>query len=364
MDVNGNLANTKPYVLVTGGAGFIGSHTVVELLENGLRVVVLDNLSNAAGSKHKLPPSLDRVQQIVPTCYRDNLCFENGSYGDVKKLNHVFESFNINSVIHLGGYKAVGESKQFPMMYYNNNVVGTLNLLKVMAKYHVKKLLYSSSATVYTEVKPEKLPFSEDSVLGDCTCAYAKTKFFTEMILKDLALSDNEWKIISLRYFNPVGAHPTGLIGEDPRGIPANLMPFIAQVAIGRRTCLNVFGDDYPTPDGTGVRDYIHVCDVAKGHMCALKSLSKIKLFRAYNLGTGKGTSVLEMVEIFKRVTGQDIPVQIKERRPGDVPAMYCNPNRACNELNWKAERSVEQMCADLWRFQQNNPKGYLTTES
>ena len=201
-------------------------------------------------------------------------------------------------------------------------------------------------------------------MIGECTCAYAKTKLFSELIMQDLAEADNEWKIISMRYFNPVGAHPTGLIGEDPRGVPANLMPFIAQVAIGRREFLSVFGDDYPTPDGTGVRDYIHVCDVARGHMSALKALPKIKLFRAYNLGTGKGTSVLEMVDTFKRVTGKDIPVQMKARRPGDVPAMFCNANRAHDELGWKAEKSVEQMCADLWNFQQKNPKGYTNSNS
>lgn len=355
-------------ILVTGGAGFIGSHTVVELLEVGYIVVVLDDLSNAAsgnmeecGDQPYLPPSLKRVQSIVADEFKNNISFVNGSYADEAVLKQIFTSQPIYAIVHFGGFKAVGESKELPLKYYQNNLMGTMSLMKAMKKYNVKKLIFSSSATVYTEVAPEDLPYTEESKVGQCTCAYASTKYFLESIFEDLckAESDAGWKIMALRYFNPVGAHHTGKIGEDPKGIPFNLMPFIAQVAVGRRECLNIFGTDYPTVDGTGVRDYIHIVDVAKGHVAALKALDDMKGFRAYNLGTGKGTSVKQMVEIFQRVTGVTIPVKIQPRRAGDVPSMYCDPSRAWRDLQWRAEKSVEQMCEDLWRFQSNNPNGY-----
>jgi len=354
-------------ILVTGGAGFIGSHTVVELLEAGYNVVVLDNLSNAASGKKSddgkpyLPPSLKRVQSIVADQFKNNIIFVTGSYADENILKEIFSSHDIYAIIHFGGYKAVGESKELPLKYYQNNLMGTMSLIKAMKNHSVTNMIFSSSATVYTEVLPDELPYTEESKVGKCTCAYASSKYFLESIFEDLAKADEDWRILALRYFNPVGAHHTGQIGEDPKGIPFNLMPFIAQVAVGRREHLNVFGTDYPTPDGTGVRDYIHIVDVAKGHVAALKALENTNGFRAYNLGTGRGTSVMEMVKIFEKVTGVKIPVKIMERRAGDVPSMYCDPQRASKELRWKAEQSVEKMCEDLWRFQSNNPNGYAT---
>lgn len=362
--VNMVTDGVKKKVLVTGGAGFIGSHTIVELLEAGYFVIALDNLSNAASGKKQdgkiyLPPSLKRVQSIVADCFKQNLIFVHGSFSDKKLLENIFQNHLIFSVIHFGGFKAVGESKEFPITYYHNNLIGTISLIKTMEKYNVKKLIFSSSATVYTEVPPDQLPYTEDSEMGKCTCAYASSKYFLECFFQDIAKLEKDWKIIALRYFNPVGAHHTGVIGEDPKGIPFNLMPYLAQVAVGRRKCLNVFGTDYPTPDGTGVRDYCHVVDIAKGHLASLKAFEFVGGFRAYNLGTGKGTSVMEMVQIFEKVNGVQIPLKMMKRRPGDIPSMYCDPRRAEEELKWKAEKSVECMCADLWNFQKNNPRGY-----
>nr|CAB3248180.1 probable UDP-glucose 4-epimerase [Phallusia mammillata] len=351
-------------VLVTGGAGFIGSHTVVELLQENETVVVIDNLSNAASDANNLPPAISRIKSIVTSSQAKNLHFIKGGYGDKSMLDKVFKKYNIQAVIHFGGFKAVGESKQLPLMYYRNNVAETLNLIKAMNEHNVKNMIFSSSATVYSEGPPEDLPLVEESPLGNCTCPYASTKLFIENILRDVTMSDDGWKVMALRYFNPVGAHKSGKIGEDPKGIPNNLMPYIAQVAVGRRKHLNVFGNDYPTIDGTGVRDYVHVVDVAKGHTAALHALDAMKSgFRAYNLGSGRGTSVLEMVQIFSEVSGVEIKTQIKERRPGDVAIFYCDPARAWNELGWKTEKTVHDMCADLWTFQQNNPNGYVSAE-
>nr|XP_002129066.1 UDP-glucose 4-epimerase [Ciona intestinalis] len=349
------------YILVTGGAGFIGSHTVVELLEEGESVVIIDNLSNAAADDKGLPPALKRVQDLVNEKHRKRLHFRKGNYGDRKILDSIFTEFPIYAVVHFGAFKAVGESKQVPMKYYKNNVKEALSLLKAMNAHGVKNLIFSSSCTVYAEVPPEKLPLTEDSPLGECNCAYASSKYFIENILRDVTVSDGQWKVMSLRYFNPVGAHHSGMIGEDPKGIPTNLMPYIAQVAVGRREELNVFGSDYPTPDGTPVRDYVHVVDIAKGHVAALKALPAMQQsFRAYNLGSGVGTSVLEMVQAFERASGVVIKTVMKDRRPGDQAFTYCQPKRAFEELGWKTEKTVDDMCADIWRFQKQNPNGYI----
>uniref|UniRef100_H2Z1K3 UDP-glucose 4-epimerase n=1 Tax=Ciona savignyi TaxID=51511 RepID=H2Z1K3_CIOSA len=355
----------QTYVLVTGGAGFIGSHTVVELLEEGENVIVIDNLSNAASDDNDLPPAIKRIQTIVNAMQRKNLYFKKGSYGDPILLKSIFTQFKIKAVIHFGGFKAVGESKELPMKYYKNNVKETLALVKAMNEHCVKNMIFSSSATVYAEAPADKLPLTEDSTTGNCSCPYASTKLFIENILRDVSISDDQWKVISLRYFNPVGAHKSGLIGEDPKGIPNNLMPYIAQVAVGRRKALNVFGSDYPTPDGTGVRDYVHVVDIATGHVAALKALTKMEHgFRPINLGSGVGTSVLEMVGAFEKASGVKVPTVMQARRPGDVASMYCRPTRALQELGWKTSKTVDDMCADLWKFQKANPNGYLSTSN
>jgi len=353
-------------VLVTGGAGFIGSHTVVELLQSNYKVIVLDNLSNAAAGKSNVkpyfPPSLRRVLSIVPEKVQNNLTFVLGSYADENTLDEIFSRHKIEAVIHFGGYKAVGESKEVPLKYYENNLTGSLNLLKCMKKHNIFNMIFSSSATVYSEVAPDELPYTEDSITGNCTCAYANTKYFLETIFEDTCNSDNNWKIMSLRYFNPVGAHPSGKIGEDPKGIPFNLMPFIAQVAVGRREKLMVFGDDYPTIDGTGVRDYLHVVDLSKGHVKALQAMFEGRMksnFRCYNLGTGRGTSVLEMVATFEQVTGKKLNVEVVGRREGDVAAMYCDATRSKQELGWQCELGLKEMCQHLWKFQAANPDGY-----
>ncbi|CAK8691471.1 unnamed protein product [Clavelina lepadiformis] len=349
-------------ILVTGGAGFIGSHTVVELLEENRAVVVVDNLSNAASLKGSLPPAIVRIKEIVTAEQSEKLYFREGNYGDTDILKGIFQEFEIEAVIHFAGFKAVGESKRLPLMYYRNNVAGTLYLVKAMEENGVKNMIFSSSATVYAEAPQEKLPLVEDSPVGNCTCPYASTKLFIETILKDVVQADPAWKVLSLRYFNPVGAHHSGKLGEDPKGIPNNLMPYIAQVAVGRRKHLNVYGTDFSTVDGTGVRDYVHVVDVAKGHTAALSALSSFKSgFRAYNLGSGKGTSVLEMVSAFEKASGVQIPIVEANRRPGDTAIFYCDPQRALKELGWKTERSVHDMCEDLWRFQKKNPNGYVS---
>jgi len=333
-------------ILVTGGAGFIGSHTVVELLEAGFDVVVVDNLSNSS------PIALDRIAQITGRAPAS----EKIDIRDSEGLRQVFANHRPDAVIHFAGLKAVGESAEKPLSYYQNNIAGTATLCEVMAEFGVKQLVFSSSATVYGN--PSRLPIREDFPLS-ATNPYGRTKLFIEEMLRDLYASDPSWRIALLRYFNPIGAHPSGLIGEDPQGMPNNLFPFITQVAVGRRERLAVFGDNYPTPDGTGVRDYIHVVDLAQGHLKALKRLEGGSGVVACNLGTGQGYSVLEMVRSFERITGVAIPYEIAGRRTGDITACYADPSFAEGELDWRASRTLDDMCGDGWRWQQKNPKGY-----
>ncbi len=333
-------------ILVTGGAGYIGSHTCVELLEAGFEVVVVDNLAN---SKEE---ALTRVQAIAGR----NLAFHRVDLLDREALGKVFAANDISAVIHFAGLKAVGESVSIPLAYYHNNLTGTLTLCEVMREQGVKNLVFSSSATVYGD--PESVPITEDFPLG-ATNPYGRSKLMIEEILRDLYVSDRAWNIALLRYFNPVGAHPTGRIGENPHGIPNNLMPFITQVAVGRLQELAVFGNDYPTPDGTGVRDYIHVVDLARGHLRALERLDARPGVVTCNLGTGRGYSVLEMVRAFETASGRKIPYRIAARREGDIAACYADPSRAARELNWKAELGIEDMCRDAWKWQSENPDGY-----
>ena len=334
-------------ILVTGGAGYIGSHTCVELLEAGHEVVVVDNLSNSKES------ALRRVEAIAGR----RLHFHLVDLLDREALSAVFaREAPLDAVVHFAGLKAVGESVARPLHYYRNNVAGTLSLCNVMADYGVKDIVFSSSATVYGT--PEEMPLREDFPLGPIN-PYGRTKWMIEEILRDLHTADPEWNVALLRYFNPVGAHPSGRIGEDPSGVPNNLMPYIAQVAVGRRPRLQVFGDDYPTPDGTGIRDYIHVVDLARGHLAALEKLRANPGVVTYNLGTGQGHSVLEVVAAFEEASGQPIPYDVVARRPGDAAVSYADPALAEAELGWKAERSLEEMCADTWRWQSENPEGY-----
>jgi len=333
-------------VLVTGGAGYIGSHTCVELLEAGYKVVVVDNLSN---SKFE---SLNRVQAITGK----QLEFHQVDLLDQAGLERVFMDSDVEAVIHFAGLKAVGESVAQPLRYFHNNVTGTLVLCAVMAKHGVKNLVFSSSCTVYGE--PHKVPITEDFPLSAAN-PYGRSKLMIEEILGDLHTADPAWNVCLLRYFNPVGAHPSGRIGEDPNGIPNNLIPYIAQVAVGRLPELRVFGDDYPTQDGTGVRDYLHVVDLAVGHIKALQVLEKGPGVVAYNLGTGRGYSVLEMVAAFEKACGKKISYRIVERRPGDVAMVYADPSRAKARLGWSAELGIEEMCADVWRWQSANLNGY-----
>mgnify|MGYP000868877783 FL=1 len=333
-------------VLVTGGAGYIGSHTCVELLNEGYDVVVIDNLINSSKN------SLDRVEEITGR----KLTFYQADLLDRDAVEDIFRKEKIDSVIHFAGLKAVGESVSKPLEYYYNNIVGTLILCDTMRKYGVKKLVFSSSATVYG--KPETVPIKEDFPLS-ATNPYGRTKLMIEEILRDLYVSDNLWHIVILRYFNPVGAHKSGRIGEDPIGIPNNLVPYITQVAVGKLDFLPIYGNDYDTPDGTGVRDYIHVVDLAKGHLKALEKLKNGKGVLTYNLGTGKGYSVLEMVRSFERVCRKPIKYKIMPRRPGDIAICYADPSKAREELGWVAEKGLDEMCEDAWRWQTNNPNGY-----
>ncbi|GAB2695379.1 UDP-glucose 4-epimerase GalE [Aliiglaciecola aliphaticivorans] len=334
-------------ILVTGGAGYIGSHTVLQLLENGDQVIVLDNLCNSS------PESLKRVSELTGK----EIGFVEGDIQDPTILEKVFRENKVDSVIHFAGLKAVGESVEKPLLYYRNNVYGTLNLCEVMAKHNVKNIVFSSSATVYGD--PTTLPLHENLPTGQPTNPYGQSKLMVELVLQDLFKSDNSWNIAILRYFNPAGAHPSGRIGEDPNGIPNNLMPFITQVATKKREALSVFGDDYDTPDGTGVRDYIHVEDLANGHLKALEKLSQNVGLVTYNLGTGQGYSVLDMVKEFEKQSGQSIPYNIVPRRSGDVAACYADPKLAKQELNWSAEKGLAEMCRDSWNWQSNNPNGY-----
>ena len=335
-------------ILVTGGAGFIGSHTCVELLNAGYDVVVVDNLYNASKK------ALDRVEQITGK----KVTFYEADILDRDALNAIFDKEQIDSVIHFAGYKAVGESVRKPIEYYYNNITGTLILCDVMRNHGVKNIVFSSSATVYGD--PAFIPITEECPKGKITNPYGQTKGMLEQVLADIFVSDPEWKVVLLRYFNPIGAHKSGLIGEDPKGIPNNLVPYVAQVAIGKLKCLGVFGNDYDTPDGTGVRDYIHVVDLAKGHVAAIKKVEDTEPgVLIYNLGTGKGYSVLDVVHAFEKACGKEIPYEIKPRRAGDIATCYADPTKAKNELGWVAEYGIEEMCEDSWRWQTMNPNGY-----
>ncbi|XP_042453586.1 UDP-glucose 4-epimerase GEPI48-like isoform X2 [Zingiber officinale] len=343
-------------ILVTGGAGYIGSHTVMQLLLAGFSVSVVDNLDNSSEA------SLERVAELAGDCGK-NMTFHKIDLRDRDALKKLFATTKFDAVIHFAGLKAVGESVQKPLLYYNNNIIGTIILLETMAEHGCKKLVFSSSATVYGW--PKEVPCTEEFPLC-ATNPYGRTKLMIEEICRDIQLGDSEWDIVLLRYFNPVGAHPSGFIGEDPRGIPNNLMPFVQQVAVGRRPALTVFGNDYSTKDGTGVRDYIHVVDLADGHIAAVE-----KLFRSnktgcdvYNLGTGKGTSVLEMVEAFEKASGKKIPLVMAGRRPGDSETVYASTSKAEKELNWnyyycRAKYGIEEMCRDQWNWASKNPWGY-----
>ena len=334
-------------VLVTGGAGYIGSHTCVELLERGYGVIVADNLVNSSAK------SLERVQQITGK----SLDFYEIDVRDRAALDRIFEKHDINCAIHFAGLKAVGESVAMPLEYYDNNLNSTITLCRAMKDHGVKNIVFSSSATVYSG--DNEMPLRESSHTGMCTNPYGWTKYMSEQILRDTAFADEEWSIALLRYFNPIGAHSSGLIGEDPRGIPNNLMPFISQVAVGRRDHLNIFGNDYDTHDGTGVRDYIHVVDLARGHVCAIEYMQKHKGENVFNLGTGMGYSVLDMVKAFERVTGIKIPYEIVARRPGDLATVYSCPDKSAELLVWKAEYNLDDMCRDTWAWQSKNPMGY-----
>lgn len=335
-------------IMVTGGAGYIGSHTCVELLENGYEVIVIDNFCNSSVE------SLNRVEKITGK----KIGLYEGDIADRELLNEIFEKENIDAVIHFAGLKAVGESVEKPLEYFMNNISGTLVLLDVMRRHKVKNMIFSSSATVYGI--PKTVPIQEDFPLS-VTNPYGRTKLMLEEILRDVYVSDNEWNIILLRYFNPIGAHESGLIGEDPNGIPNNLLPYITKVSVGELPILRIFGNDYNTPDGTCIRDYIHVVDLAKGHVLAIKKLKENVGVREYNLGTGRGYSVLEVVKNFGEASGVDIPYEIAPRRAGDVAEYYADPTRAKEELGFVAQYDIKRMCEDSYRWQKNNPNGYKT---
>ena len=334
------------HILVTGGAGYIGSHTTLRLLEEGYTVTVVDNLCNSSEE------SLKRVQKITGKTFK----FYKIDMVDKDALRTVFSENKFDAVIHFAGLKAVGESVEKPLWYYQNNIFSTVNLCELMAEYGVKKLVFSSSATVYG--KPESVPIREDFKLS-CTNPYGRTKLMIEEILRDVAVADSEWDIALLRYFNPVGAHESGLIGEDPQGIPNNLMPYIAQVAVGKRDYVHVFGNDYQTHDGTGVRDYIHVIDLADGHLCALEKIKSRTGVLTYNLGTGTGYSVLDMIKAYSKACGRELPYKLEERRPGDIDACFADPKKAMEEIGFTAKKTLEDMCRDSWKWQQQNPNGY-----
>lgn len=338
-------------VLITGGAGYIGSHVAVELLNKNYKVIVYDNLTNSS----KI--SVKRVEEITGK----NIIFYEADILDEKKLSEVFEKENIDVVIHCAALKAVGESVKKPLEYYHNNISGTLSLLKIMRKYSCKNIIFSSSATVYGD--PEKVPITEDFPKGVCTNPYGWTKSMMEQIMTDLQKSDPDWKVVLLRYFNPIGAHESGKIGEDPQGIPNNLLPYIAQVAVGKLDYLRVFGDDYDTVDGTGVRDYIHVVDLAKGHVLSVDKIDKLEGVSIINLATGNGYSVLEVLKAFEKACGKKISYKIVERREGDIAKCFADASKAYEVLGWKAEKGIDEMCEDSWRWQSQNPNGYEEKE-
>ncbi len=333
-------------VLVTGGAGFIGSHTVVELLNEGYGVIVVDNLCNANKE------ALNRIEKITGK----KVTFYETDVRDAAEMENIFATHKIDWVIHFAGLKAVGESVAKPIEYYDNNLISTLVLVETMKKFGVKNIVFSSSATVYGD--PAELPLKETSIMNPTTNPYGTSKVMQEQILKDLCVANKEWNVVLLRYFNPVGAHESGLIGEDPKGIPNNLMPYVAQVASGKLKEIGVFGNDYPTLDGTGVRDYIHVVDLARGHVAAIKHLKNAGV-HIYNLGTGNGYSVLDMIKAFGKACGKQLPYQIKPRRAGDIATCYASAEKAAKDLDWKAEYDLEKMCVDQWNWQKNNPNGY-----
>ncbi|RHZ90086.1 hypothetical protein Glove_8g44 [Diversispora epigaea] len=341
------VKNNERHVLVTGGAGYIGSHTVVELLKDGYNVIVVDNLTNACEE------SLVRIQKLS----NRPLKFYHANILDEKILTEIFEKYNIWGVLHFAALKAVGESTKIPLEYYWNNVTGSLNLFRIMEKFDVYNIVFSSSATVYGD--PDMIPVNEKSSLGPVINPYGKTKLFIEETLRDMCNADNKWNAVILRYFNPTGAHPSGIIGENPRGVPNNLMPYVSQVVQGRLPFVNIYGDDYDTFDGTGVRDYIHVCDLATGHVAALRKLKTKPGCVAYNLGTGVGYSVFQIIKAMSRACGKDIPYKIQQRRPGDVGIVTADASLANIELDWYPKYNLDQMCQDLWRWTSINPMGY-----
>ena len=345
------IAPADTCVLVTGGAGFIGSHTVVELLSGGYKVVVVDDLSNASRKV------FDRIKTIVGDDAAANLTFYEADVNDRPALTKIFDEHHPDRVIHFAGFKAVGESVSKPIEYYSNNIGNTLTLVDVMREHGCKSIIFSSSATVYGD--PDSLPLTEESPKKPATNPYGWTKWMIEQILTDLHTADPEWDVVLLRYFNPIGAHPSGLMGEDPKGIPNNLVPYVAQTAIGKRDAVHVFGNDYDTPDGTGVRDYIHVVDLARGHVAALAWMNGREGVEVFNLGTGTGTSVLQIIEAFSKACGHEIPYVIEPRRAGDVTANYADCSKARELMGWEAQFDIEDMCRDSWNWQSNNPNGY-----
>ena len=354
--MSSTLTPNQTCVLVTGGAGFIGSHTVVELLEQGYKVVIVDDLSNSSAV------AVERIKRIVGDEAAANLTFYEADVNDREALERIFSAHQIDRVIHFAGYKAVGESVSKPIEYYANNIGNTLTLVDVMRAHGCKSIIFSSSATVYGD--PDSLPLTEAAPKKPATNPYGWTKWMIEQILTDLHTADPEWDVVLLRYFNPIGAHPSGLIGEDPKGIPNNLVPYVAQTAIGKRDAVHVFGGDYDTPDGTGVRDYIHVVDLALGHVAALAWMNGKTGVEVFNLGTGTGTSVLEIIRAFSAACGHEIPSVIEARRPGDVTANYADCAKARELMGWEAKYSIDDMCRDSWNWQSKNPDGYATPEA